>query len=281
MTDTPAPNADQADYWRSRAGQKWVTHQETLDRLFENVLADTLALARPAPGERVLDIGCGTGASTAKLAEAIGPQSRVTGIDISAPLLALACRRVTAPNADFIEADAQTHPLEPVHDLLFSRFGVMFFADPVAAFTNLRRAATPGARLVMACWGPMPDNPWFRLPFKAAVERLGRSSPLPEFAPGPTAFKDIDRVTGILRDAGWSAPEGQRIESQLLPPQVLQEAAEFACLIGPAARTIQEKNGSDEDTRAIIGATAEMLTQYRQDTDLTIPARLVLYSARA
>lgn len=275
------PNADQAAYWQSRAGQKWVTHQATLDRLFENVLAATLARAAPQPGERVLDIGCGTGASTRALAEAVGPEGHVTGIDISAPLIDLARARVTAPQANFLRADAQTQSFAPEHDLLFSRFGVMFFDDPVAAFANLRRAARPGARLAMICWGPMPDNPWFRLPFKAAVERLGRPSPLPEFAPGPTAFKDIDRVTGILRDAGWSAAEGEKVEIPLLPPQVLQEAAEFACLIGPAARTLQEKDGTEDDRSAIIEATAALLSQYRRDTDLTIPARLILYSARA
>jgi len=273
-------NTEQADYWQSEAGRKWVTHKDALDTLMANVLDAALSAARPGRGEDVLDIGCGTGASTARLSEMVDAHGHVTAIDISSTLLALARERVTAANVDFLHADAQSYEFTRQYDLLFSRFGVMFFDDPVAAFVNLRRAARPGARLAMICWQGMPANPWFQIPFMAAIDRLGRPSPLPENAPGPTAFKDIERVTGILSRAGWSDVAGTPVEVDLIPPQDVQDAADFAATLGPASRTLAEKGGTDEDRRAITKAIATALEGYRSDAGIAVPARLVIYTGR-
>ena len=272
------PNADQADYWSSPDGQKWVTYQGDLDRLMEPALEAVLDAAAPRVGEHVLDIGCGTGASTMELARRVGETGLVTALDISEPLLDLARDRATAPNVRFVRADAQTHSFEAPADLVFSRFGVMFFDDPVAAFANLRAATRPGGRLAMICWQGMPQNPWFQLPFEAAVARLGRPSALPPNAPGPTAFKDVERVTGILSDAGWSNPAGRTIDVALVPPQDPQEAAAFATTLGPASRTLSEKGGSDADAAAIAHDIAEALGDYHTPDGLRIPSGLVIYT---
>ena len=275
-------NADQADYWSSPAGQTWSTHQAQLDTLLSDALETALERAAPQAGERVLDIGCGTGASSLRLSSLVGQTGQVTALDISGPLLDHARARsdAAASNLEFVLGDAQTHDFPTgASDLVFSRFGVMFFADPVAAFANLRRASKPRGRLTMICWQSAPDNPWFMLPMKAAMARLGKPEPMDPHAPGPMAFKDIDRVTGILSDAGWRDATGEPVEVDLIPPQSLDEAAEFATTVGPATRLLREKGGTDEDAAAIRAATAEALAQYQgEDDGLRLPGRLVIYT---
>ena len=170
------------------------------DRLLDRI--------KPTVGDRVLDIGCGTGALTMDCAVHVGDVGSVTGLDISDVLLARASKRrqhERVAQAEFLLADAQTHPFEPeAFDKVISRFGTMFFSDPVAAFTNMKTALRPGGRLTIVAWAPMADNPWFRIPHDAAVARLGKPSPVADNAPGPLAFQDTDYVLQILRDAGWA-----------------------------------------------------------------------------
>ena len=276
-------NADQADYWSSDAGQKWATHQGQLDTLMSVVLEAVVRRAAPQRDEQVLDIGCGTGASALVLSERVGPEGRVTALDISEPLLAMARRRSVAEgreNVDFVLSDAQTHKFaEAGADLVFSRFGVMFFDDNVAAFSNLRSAARRGGRLAMICWQGAPDNPWFMLPMQAAMERLGKPDPMDPLAPGPMAFKDVDRVTGILRKAGWGEARGEKLEVDLIPPQSLKAAADMATQIGPATRLIREKGASDADVAAIRKRCIDSFEPYQGDAGLRVPARLIIYTA--
>lgn len=281
MTNTP--NADQAEYWSSPSGQLWAIHQERMDTLLSEALAAIITRAAPTPGERVLDIGCGTGASSLVLSEQVGSEGKVTALDISKPLLAMARERAPGAakgNLEFVLGDAQTHAFTPGDaDLVFSRFGVMFFADPVAAMANLRRATRPGGRLAMLCWQGAPDNPWFMLPMKAAMVRLGKPDPMDPHAPGPMAFKDIDRVTGILRDAGWASAEGEALEVDLIPPQTLEAAADLAITVGPATRLLRERDGTEADLAAIKDATINILEQFQTGQGLRIPARLIAYTA--
>lgn len=275
-------NTDQAEYWSSPAGHIWATHQEHLDTLMSEVLSRGLEYANPQQGERVLDIGCGTGASTLGLTRAVGGSGQVTGLDISEPLLDLARHRANslehAPN--FVLGDAQVHafPAEEA-DLIFSRFGVMFFGDPIQAFSNLRRATRSGGRLLMVCWQGAPQNPWFMLPMKCAVKRLGQPEPLDPLAPGPMAFKDIDRVTGILSEAGWASVKGDPVDVDLVPPQSLSEAAEFATTVGPATRLIRERNASPEDVSAIRQDCANAFREHLSPSGLRIPAAVNIFSA--
>ena len=273
-------NAQQAEYW-STSGKSWATHQEMLDQLLSEPLEALLARATPTSGETVLDIGCGTGASAIRLSKEVSPEGQVIAADISAPLLERAKSRGSGcENISFILGDAQTYEFgEGRADLVFSRFGVMFFADSVAAFENLRRSTRPGGRLAMICWQGAPENPWFMDPMKAAVARLGKPEPLDPYAPGPMAFKDIDRVIGILEDAGWVNAKGEKIDVDLLPPKTVEKAAEFATTVGPASRVMREKEGTEEDLAVIQSTCAEMLQAYQTDDGLKVPARLIVYSA--
>ena len=135
------PNAAQLEYWNGPAGERWAATWKVIDRAEAAITEELLALAAPRAGERVLDVGCGAGSPTLALRERVGPGGAVTGIDISAPLLAVARARAAGTGVTFLEADAAVHAFRPEHDLVFSRFGVMFFAEPEAAFANLRRAA--------------------------------------------------------------------------------------------------------------------------------------------
>lgn len=198
-----APNADQREAWSERLATKWIARQDDLDRVFAGVLDATIAQAGIADGARVLDIGCG-GGSSCRLAAQAAADVQVTGVDISAPLLDRARARAGDLPVRYVEADAQLDDLRPLGPFshVISRFGVMFFADPVAAFANIASALSPGARLSLAAWGPPAGNPWFTLPHHTAAERLGRPPPADRSAPGPFAFHDADRVADILRRAG-------------------------------------------------------------------------------
>ncbi|WP_293681163.1 class I SAM-dependent methyltransferase, partial [uncultured Phenylobacterium sp.] len=201
------PNAAQVAYWNEATGPTWAALQVPLDRQLAPLGRLAMDVLAPGPGERVLDIGCGAGDATLQLARAVAPGGAVTGADISRPLLEVARRRAASqPGVAFIEADAQTYPFEPgAFDAVFSRFGVMFFADPVAAFANIRAAMKPGGRLAFVCWRPPAENPIMVLPAMAAAPHLPPPPPPPEpGAPGPFAFADPDRVRGILGDAGFA-----------------------------------------------------------------------------
>lgn len=209
MTDSDhaQDNADQIAYWNDKAAVTWTTFQERLDALFEPLTALALDAAAPERGESVIDIGCGCGATVLALAQRVGPDGHVLGVDVSDPMAARARERIASAgltNSQVIVSDAATHPFERGGaDLLFSRFGVMFFADPVAAFGNLRGAVRPGGRLLCAAWRPLADNPWFRVPMEAARALLPPQPPADPEAPGPFALANQDRTLGILRAAGW------------------------------------------------------------------------------
>ena len=204
MTD--APNAQQAAYWNDAAGPTWADLQAPLDRQLAPLGRAAMAVLAPTPGERVLDIGCGAGATSLQLAQAVSPGGEVMGADISRPLLEVARQRASAiAGLSFVEADAQTYPFAAAtFDAVFSRFGVMFFADPTAAFANIRRALKPGGRLAFVCWRTPAENPIMTLPMAAALAHLPPPAPPEPGAPGPFAFADPERVRTILGTAGFT-----------------------------------------------------------------------------
>ena len=205
----PAPdsNAEQIRYWNEAAGPKWVAFQKVIDAQISPLGEQVMDRAGIAPGERVSDVGCGCGDMTIALGRRVGPAGRVLGIDVSAPMLERAAETARAAgvaNVRLENADAQTHRLSPsAFDVVYSRFGVMFFTDPVAAFTNLRAALRPGGRLAFVCWQALPENPWLFVPLRAAAQHLTLPPPPAPDAPGPFAFADPERVRGILARAGF------------------------------------------------------------------------------
>lgn len=208
MSSTGEANQDQVALWNDASGRTWVEMQAVLDGLMAPLGAIAVDEGFPGEGGRVLDIGCGSGATTLAMARRLGAAGRSVGIDISEPLLTAAKARAAAEgidNASFVQADAQTHTFEPdSFDALISRFGVMFFDDPEAAFTNLRRATRISGKLAFVAWRSPAENP-FMTAARRAAEPLLPNMPTPNpSAPGQFAFADGDRVRRILERAGWS-----------------------------------------------------------------------------
>jgi SAM-dependent methyltransferase len=237
-------NAEQIAEWNGMLGQRWVAFQPELDRMLEAFGAAALQAAAVRAGERVLDIGCGCGSSSLALAQAVGPQGHVLGVDISQPMLAVARRRAAAARAtalSFAEADASQCPLPAGLDLLFSRFGLMFFAVPAAALRHLRGALRTGGRCAFVCWRAPRDNPWAMLPLMAARQALGVTPPPADpLAPGPFAFADDQRLRGLLAAAGFDAIEVQRFDAPIHFGDSARDAAEHSLQIGPVSRLAGE-----------------------------------------
>lgn len=282
MTDRP--NADQAEFWSGRGGNAWVARQAQFDGMMTPILDLLLGTAKPATGERVLDLGCGTGASLLRVAAAIGPQGHVTGVDISQPMLGLARHRVTEAgldNVDILNADAQVHAFDQGFDLALSRFGVMFFADPVAAFANIRAAMRPGGRLAFVTWAGMAANPWFKIPSEVAQAHLGPVPRPDPRAPGPMAFSESDYVLDILSRAGWGAAESRVVALDLTPPGTLAEVADFMGREGPASRIVAHHEGTEADIDTIIAGIAARIHDHDTPEGVRIPARLNVFTAVA
>ena len=199
------PNASQLDQW-AREGEQWVAEADRYDTMLQPFGEAVLAAASLSPGERVADVGCGNGAMTIDAARRVSPNGMVLGIDISTPMLDLARRRATQAgvgNVEFVEADAQVHPFGGGSlDAILSRFGVMFFDDPEAAFANLAGALHPGGRLAFVCWQDLFQNEWMLVPGAAAAQHVGLPETEPG-APGPFALADAGRVDRLLASAGF------------------------------------------------------------------------------
>ncbi len=205
------------------------------------------------------------------------------GIDVSTHMLGRArerARDARLANVDFVKADAQTHGFTPSdRDAMVSRFGVMFFADPVAAFANIARTLRPGGRMVFVTWAAPADNPWFRIPRQAAMARLGAVPQSEPTAPGPFAFQDTGRVIALLRAAGLGSVAAEAAEIMLTPPGTVAEAARFAGRFGPAAGIVRERGGTDADMEAIEAAIALELTFFETSGRVVLPGSFNVYRA--
>ncbi len=277
-------NADQSDFWNSEPGQNWVKFAADLDEIHRNVTDLLLEASEATDGERIADIGCGAGASTFALAVRAGPSGHVTGIDVSAPLLQLAKDRkanLNIPNTSFLLADAQDHVFPPEEfDLVASRFGLMFFADPEVAFKNIAGAVRKSGRIAFVAWAGPEQNPWFRLPQTIAIDHLGPVPPVPPEAPGPMAFRDIDRVLGILEAAGFSDCEGTCRDTYLHHSGGVDAIVRLASHVGPTARIVRAKGGSSEDHNIIMERVADELLQFQGRDGVRIPAGINVFRAR-
>lgn len=237
-------NAEQIADWNGEQGRRWAEHQQRIDRMIERYGDAALLAAAAMPGERVLDIGCGSGSTTLALARAVGPRGRVLGVDISQPMLAVAQKRADSHpelNLSFTEPDASAAALPTGHDLLFSRFGLMFFADPAGALRHLRGSLKPGGRCAFVCWRAPRDNPWAMAPLVAARQALGITPPPADpLAPGPFAFADEQRLRGLLSEAGFGSIDLQRFDAPNVLGASAREAALNCLQIGPVSRLVRE-----------------------------------------
>ena len=199
-------NDEQARHWNSDEASHWVTHQADYDRMLAPFTDMLVGAAVLSPGDRVADVGCGCGATTRAAAQAVAP-GPVLGVDLSAPMLTRAradARAAGFANAAFEQADAQVHPFgDASFDAVISRFGIMFFADPVAAFANLGRATRPSGRLAFVCWQDFTANQWLLVPGAALAQHVTLPDLAPPGAAGMLAFADPGRVRAVLSGAGW------------------------------------------------------------------------------
>jgi SAM-dependent methyltransferase len=246
MSGLPADaNAAQRRYWNDVAGPRRIAAQSFIEN--RNRESNELLLARLGlkAGERVLEIGCGTGPTTVRLAEMVGPEGRVVAVDISEPMLKVARERTQKAgfaNAEFVLGDAQVVRFEPsAFDLATSRMGVMFFADPVAAFHNVLGALKPDGRLIFACWAPLAENPHWLFTHDIAEKHLGSPAPRPPHEPGPHAFGDPAYLEQVLTQAGFADVVIERAHPVVHGANPEEEARQ-AVQTGPVARLIEEKN---------------------------------------
>lgn len=277
---TPAP-IDQATHWNQAGGQAWVELQGLMDGLnqpIENLLVEA---AFPGAGGRVLDIGCGAGATTLAMARGLGPKGVCLGVDVSAPLLDLARERARAEGleaADFLLGDAGAADMGGSFDAALSRFGVMFFSDFDRAFANIRASLKPGAKLVFACWRSAADNPLAGAPVAAAAPLLPPMPKADPLAPGRFAFADPLRVRGVLERSGWHDIAIEALDAPT--PIALADLVTLSLKMGPVAAALR---GQDEETTAKVHhAVAAALAPYAgEDGVVPMVAACWLVSARA
>jgi SAM-dependent methyltransferase len=273
-------NAEQRRNWNELSGPAWVAEAEQIGAQIRPFGLPALARIEAAAGHRVLDVGCGGGETTLALAELVGSTGSVLGVDVSRPLLdhALgAAKSAGMTHVSFTLADAQTAELpEASFDRLFSRFGVMFFQDPLAAFTNLRKALKHDARMAFVCWRSMEVNPWMRVPLVAASAHVELPRPEPH-APGPMAFADEARTRGILEGAGFREVAFEVVDA---PMNVggglasLDATVAFMTRIGPAAGVLRQ--AAPEARAAAIESIRAALSPYLGPTGVVMPASVWL-----
>ena len=279
---TPAErHAQQVEAWNGPMGAQWVANEARTERALAPVLRALLDIALVQPGETILDIGCGAGGTTQALAEAVGPAGRVVGLDVSETILAAARARLAGfAHVELVRADAAEWVKPgPQADLLFSRFGVMFFGDPPAAFANLRRSLAPDGRLAFACWRPVADNPWVGVPAAAAATVVPMPPPPGPEEPGQFAFGDADRVRRILAAAGFAAPNVQAWDFTMrYPADDLRATAEAMAGGGQVGRLLRDQ--PDSVRPAVVDAIAAALPAHVRDDRVVLGASVWLVTAR-
>jgi ubiquinone/menaquinone biosynthesis C-methylase UbiE len=283
--DEQAPdeaNAEQAAYWNGPGGQRWVERQELQDIVLAPASEALFGRADVAAGERALDIGCGCGATSLELARRVGPGGDVLGLDLSAPMLERARQR-TPPGAKvtFVAGDATVHRFEPgAADLMVSRFGVMFFADPAASFANIRKGLRAGGRVVFACWRAPRENPWLMIPLQAVYQFTPRLPELGPEDPGPFSFASEERVRRVLSSAGFAeiALTPRDLALDIAVGRGLEAAVEQAIAIGPASRALREQ--PPDIVEAATGAVRAALAPHIKDGRAPLAAAIWIVSAR-
>lgn len=265
MTDAATgPNAAMHTNWNTASAPGWIAMQALLDRQLGPLGDEAMATLAPGSGETIIDIGCGCGTTSRQLARLVGPSGHVLALDISAPMLRVASEQARAEALNQItcvDADAQIYPFEPASaDGIFSRFGVMFFIDPAAAFANLRVALKRGGRLAFVCW---KDDNWINMPMEVARAAVPDAPPAPPpqpGAPGPMAFQDPDRVRGILEAAGY-ADIGIREFRKATGVGTMEETLKVVLDVGPLGRALRER----PDWRdPVVAALREAFAAYEE-----------------
>jgi len=240
-------NDKQGQYWNEAPGQSWVINDSAMNERLQ-AISDILFEDLDATGcNNGLDIGCGAGSTTRRLAAIMGNQARVTGLDISEKLLALARSHPESVGKDFLQADAQSYKFEPERfDLAISRFGVMFFENPFKAFQNIKSAVQKGREIRFVCWAPISANDFFLSPLNTVVDITGVSFAEPGKEPGPLAFSDRTYLSSILKAAEFSSINIDIVETSISTKDSVEKNASLLMEIGMGFRAIKEATPTDE-----------------------------------
>lgn len=281
MVNIEGPNAEEAEYWSTK-GLSWIENEAVQDGLLAPVTDLLCELTGFTQGERVLDIGCGTGAHALAVADRVGPDGAVLALDVSKPFLERTEARAKEANLPIktMHGDAQIAKFPGSFDVVTSRFGVMFFQDPAAAFANIAKAIKPGGRLVFAAWAPVSINPFWRLPTAVASARLGSLPPTPDHAPGPMGLADVDYVADQLAKAGLDDASVTTRKVTLGDRGGAAKMAALSAKIGPAARVMQMFDATESDRSAIEEALTTAFSAYQDGQTFNMPATLNIIKAR-
>lgn len=276
-------NAAQIEYWNARAGERWTRWHKEIDRIFAPFKTATVAALAPQPGERVIDVGCGAGDTSFAIVEQVQSRGYVLGLDVSHPLLKIAqARAAVTPEypVEFVAGDAAKHAIPAASfDALFSRFGVMFFADPYAAFAHLRRALKPGGRVAFCCWRSRRENAWVRIATEAARKKIAELPPPPgPDEPGPFSFADEARIRRILTTAGFADFTAEKFDPTLDFGDDANHAADFLTEVGPIATVLEEH--TKEMRAAVATELVTLLEQQRSAGRIGLPAGVWIVRAR-
>ena len=260
-------NKDQKEFWNGQKGNIWVSLEQKIDMMLDPLGNAALKVLAPKINERVLDIGCGTATTTLKIAKLVGDNGVVTGVDISKPMLECAkqkAKKKLKHNIDFVLADCQNHEFEfDSYDAVFSRFGVMFFGDAIAAFSNLKKATKAGGRLTFVCWADRLENEWMEVSTKVASQILELPPKSAPKEPGPFAFEDLEYLKKILVKAGWSKVEIKKYSTRNSVGKTVKESANFLSRMGPMS--VPFEGAEEAIKRKVILSLEKSFSNYLTD----------------
>ena len=283
MSDaTNDPNQVQAEYWTNEGGPSWVRNERRYERMLQPFDDALIGALHPRGGDRILEIGCGFGATAIALA---ANGATVHGVDIAPPMIDRARERAegSAEQITFAVADAQEVDLGGPYDTAVSRFGVMFFADPVRAFTNIAASVRADGNLAFVCWQSLDRNPWLGLPIEVLQSFTGAASAPASLAPGapnPVAFADPVHTEEILRSSGWTGISLEPVEPLLIigGDDGIEGAVQLALNGSSMKALLQDDDGS---LRArVVDALTERLAEFVTDDTVLMQSSAWLVTAR-
>ncbi|MEQ9173545.1 MAG: methyltransferase domain-containing protein [Alphaproteobacteria bacterium] len=284
--DPPAgpagPNAAMREFWDGEGGAKWVRMADDVEASLQPFGRAAMAALAIAPGNSLLDVGCGCGATTLDLADRAGPAGLALGVDIAETMLAEARRRAARrPAVSFRRLDPQTDHLPPAtFDRVYSRFGIMFFDDPAAAMANLAQALRPGGRLAFVCWQAAGLNPWMRAPQEVVARHLTMPERPDPDAPGPFAFADSGRLRSLLTAAGFTDITIDSLEQPLVVAATVEQAADSAMDMGPANRLLLETGAAPKVRQALLSDLRDFFSHHQTAHGIALDAATWVVAGR-
>ena len=276
-------NQEQGVHWNSSMGRAWVNNDRKMNAQLQIITNDLYKEIKIQKGSNVLDIGCGSGALLPFLSEKVGNSGLVHGVDISNPLLELAKKyHYAKENITFLNADAQSYNFKSLnYDNVVSRFGVMFFADPMAAFKNIRSSMKNNGKLNFVCWSKLEDNDFFVMPLKIVLRYLNKPLPTPSKSPGPLSFSDPDHTEHILKSSGFKSVAIKTVKTKMINYDTIENQIQLFNKIGLAARIKKEASFDNLISAKIDNELISELKRKTTSNGTTLKAVVHYVSAKA